>query len=355
MSSLKKLIHEIHRRSLWQVLGIYLVGSWGVLQVVEVVTESAGLPDWTPGFALVLLLIGLPVCMATAFVQEGAPGRMGSTTAPEPGEYDAPSPPKPVPNLATGTGSLDRPTTRPPFIKRFLTWRKAILGGLAASALLMTSVFGYLFMWSQGIGPVGSLVAQGVFDEGESVVLAEFENTSDDPSLGKLVTETLRIDLANSASIHVLTPTRVSEVLERMQQPDDVVVSATLAREIALREGVKAVIEGSVGSAGEGYLLLATVRGAADGQPLASLRRTARSSAEVIDAIDGLSQDIRERAGESLRSIKSEAPLEAVTTRSMDALQRFVRADEAAESGDVGRSIALLREAVALDPGFAMA
>ena len=58
---MKKLIYEIHRRSLWQVLGLYAAGSWIVLQVVDQLTESAGLPEWVPSFALVLLLIGLPI------------------------------------------------------------------------------------------------------------------------------------------------------------------------------------------------------------------------------------------------------------------------------------------------------
>ncbi|NIP60412.1 MAG: hypothetical protein GWM92_00535, partial [Gemmatimonadetes bacterium] len=74
MSAFRRVIHEVHRRSLWQVLSIYLVGSWVALQVVESLTESAGLPDWVPSFALVLLLIGLPIVMATAFVQEGMGG-----------------------------------------------------------------------------------------------------------------------------------------------------------------------------------------------------------------------------------------------------------------------------------------
>ncbi|NIP59938.1 MAG: hypothetical protein GWO00_19065, partial [Gemmatimonadetes bacterium] len=75
MSSFKRLVREIHRRSLWQVVGLFGAVSWGVLQVVEVVTESVGLPDWTPGMAFVLLLIGLPIVLATAFVQEGMPGQ----------------------------------------------------------------------------------------------------------------------------------------------------------------------------------------------------------------------------------------------------------------------------------------
>jgi len=74
MHTFRKIIRELHRRSVWQVLGVFLAGSWGVLQVVDFLTERAGLPDWTPTFALVLLLVGLPIVLATAFVQEGLPG-----------------------------------------------------------------------------------------------------------------------------------------------------------------------------------------------------------------------------------------------------------------------------------------
>jgi hypothetical protein len=42
MSRLKRLIHEIHRRSLWQVLGIYLGGAW-----VAVAMVVALLVGWT--------------------------------------------------------------------------------------------------------------------------------------------------------------------------------------------------------------------------------------------------------------------------------------------------------------------
>ncbi len=71
MAHLKQLIREIHRRSLWQVLGIYLVGSWFVLQVVDTMVGALKLPDWAPPIALILLIIGLPIVLATAFVQEG--------------------------------------------------------------------------------------------------------------------------------------------------------------------------------------------------------------------------------------------------------------------------------------------
>jgi hypothetical protein len=72
MTRLKRLIVEIHRRSLWQVLGIYVVGGWIAFQVAQTLTEGLGLPNWF--LALGLLIVLLPVVVATAFVQEGVRG-----------------------------------------------------------------------------------------------------------------------------------------------------------------------------------------------------------------------------------------------------------------------------------------
>jgi hypothetical protein len=75
VSRLKRLIQEIHRRSLWQLLGIYLGGAWVALQGIEALVSVLGLPEWVPGFALGILILGLPIVLATAFVQEGAGGQ----------------------------------------------------------------------------------------------------------------------------------------------------------------------------------------------------------------------------------------------------------------------------------------
>ena len=66
MSRLEGLIQEIHRRSLWQVLGIYLGGAWVALQGIEALVSVLGLPEWVPAFALVVLILGLPIVLATA-------------------------------------------------------------------------------------------------------------------------------------------------------------------------------------------------------------------------------------------------------------------------------------------------
>ena len=69
---LKRFIREIHRRSLWQVLGIYLVASWAVLQVVDTLGGALNLPDGFDSFALALLILGLPIVLASAFIAGGA-------------------------------------------------------------------------------------------------------------------------------------------------------------------------------------------------------------------------------------------------------------------------------------------
>ncbi len=358
MDRIRQLIHEAHRRSLWQVLSVYMVVSWIALQVVEIISESAGLPDWAQPFALILLIIGLPVVVATAIVQEGVSGRGESSpdrapAGPQAG-VDLTGDPAPKAE-ASAPEDVDRGASPGGVRRRLFTWKNAIAGGVAAFAFLGIAVAGYFVMWSAGIGPVGSLAAQGVFDEGDRVVLADFDNATPDALLGSVVTDALRIDLAESDAITLVEASGVTDVLVRMQRDPDQELTADLAREVAVRDGMKAILEGDVGAAGSGYILSATLRAAESGETLASFRRTAETPEDVIGAIDKLSQDIREKAGESLLSIKRGAPLEQVTTTSLEALRKFTEAEHLFDDGDEAGSIALLEEAVALDSAFAMA
>jgi hypothetical protein len=175
MDALKRVIHEVHRRSLWQVLAIYLVGSWGALQAVQGITQAAGLPDWVPPGALILLLLGLPIVLATAFVQEGIGG---DRTKASDAEGSAVSEPNPRTASHAAPAEIS-PATRP----RVLTWRNAALGGVMAFAVLALSVGAYRVMWAKGLGPAASLVAQGTLDERERVVQADFGNVTPDSLL----------------------------------------------------------------------------------------------------------------------------------------------------------------------------
>jgi tetratricopeptide (TPR) repeat protein len=347
MNGFKTLIQEIHRRSLWQVLGIFLAGSWGVIQVVDVLTERVGLPDWTPTMAVVLLLIGLPVVLATAFVQEGM-------TRTSPAETEHQSPADSADNLAPGTGSLDRPSTRPSAGRRLLTWRNAMIGGVGAFTLLGISLMAYFAMWTSGIGPVGNLVAQGVLEERDPIVLATFSDATG-AGLGDVVTEALRVDLLQSSVVSIVPAGRLGRALRLMDRPGNESITSELALEIARREGYKAIIRGEVAAAGSAYVLSAAVVAAETGDELKAFRVTARSEDDLVDAIDKLSQDIREGTGETLRDIRAGAPLEEATTSSFEALRDLTLAERAEERGEDDEALRLLHEAVTLDPAFAMA
>jgi eukaryotic-like serine/threonine-protein kinase len=353
MHRLKRLIVEAHRRSLWQVLGVYLAASWAVVELVDTLTTVWGLPDWIPPFAFILLLVGLPIVLATAVVQEGGPrapsrgSREGAGSVPRPTD-SAPSEPAPP-------DRDEAPSSPRSFLQRHLTWRRAIGGGIAAFSLLGLLVGGYFLSWSLGIGPVGSLHAAGELEEGDWIVVADFEAPAHDPDIGRTVSDLLRIDFAEHPVLRVADRTELRPALERMQADPDGVLTANLAREVALREGMTAILEGELSRLGTGYVVSATLRSAESGKSLASMRETAADENELIAAAERLSRRARERAGESLPSIRAGPELAQVTTSSLDALRLFSEGDRALNRGDHRLAIELLEEAVKRDPEFAMA
>jgi tetratricopeptide (TPR) repeat protein len=124
---------------------------------------------------------------------------------------------------------------------------------------------------------------------------------------------------------------------------------------MATREGIKAIVDGQVLSIGASRVIQANLVATQTGEVLASFKETAKSENDVVNAIDQIARDMRERVGESLRNIHATPPYERVTTGSIDALRKFVDGQHAYDVGDFKRGRALLEEAVALDTGFAMA
>ena len=352
---MKNLIHEIHRRSLWQVLGIYLAGSWVALQVVEQLAEAASLPDWVRPFSLVLLILGFPIVMATAFVQEGlstrrrenAPSVDPTDATAEPG-----SPDLPLEDVASTPAPVERRRTS----HGLFTWRNAIAGGVLAFALLGLGTLAFMAMRTLGVGPAGTLVAKGVLDERAGVIVADFESTADDPGLAHAATLALRTDLGQSQLITVLEPSEIAGVLQRMQRSPEEPLTPALARDAAVREGVPAIVEGEITAAGGAFVVSARLVSTETGDVLVSERARASGDAELLDAIDDLSRALRARIGESYSDLRAEPPLETVTTASLPALQKYSEAMRAIEAeGQPERGVALLEEAVQLDPEFAMA
>ncbi len=368
MFHLKSLVQEVHRRSLWQVVGIYLGASWVVLQVIETLTETAGLPDWIGPFAIVLLLIGFPVMLATAFIQEGLAKRRErepaspAAIAEEGGAVPAPQESSTGSTATEADTSTSRETeqlassgtSRLGAHHRIFTWRNALLGGVAAFTLLGIVTAAWIVMRTAGVGPAATLVARGVLDERDAIILADFRGRAGDSVMAQIVTEALRVDLSQTDAVRLADPAFVNEALRRMER-DGGRLDVEVAREIALREGIKGVMGGEIGAVGSGYVLTAQLVAPESGEILISERETAADSSKIIGAIDKLSRKVRQRIGGSLRSIQSKPSLEGVTTGNIYALRKYSQAVRAVDTGKGQRGIALLEEAVELDPEFAMA
>lgn len=361
MNRLRAIVVEIHRRSIWQVLAIYLVGSWIAYQVIHALTDGLGLPLWVPAFAVVLFIIGLPIVLATAFVQEGPP----------PARFAAPRDPTLLPDIerfgepviasdaADARGvTVGAPAPRPGRATRLLTWGRALGGGVAAFLLLGLGTGGYMGMRAAGIGPAATLLSRGDLTDEDRLVLADFGATGPDTLLAAAITDALRIDLEQSPAVSLASAPFLQGAQQRMGRPQGAGLPEPVALQLAQREGLKVVITGDIARLGEAFTVHARVLRASDGEPLVSERERARGEADLLDAVDRLSRKLRERIGESLRSVRASEPLAQVTTGSIEALQLYSQAARlhiSGSSNDAERAAQLAEQAIAIDPEFAMA
>ena len=231
--------------------------------------------------------------------------------------------------------------------------RKRLLAGVGLAVLAILG--GALALRSAGAFGGDSLVDKGVWDDRGRILISEFRSPPADSALGGAVTEAFRIDLAQSKAVTLVQPEWVRQTLERMQRDPNTRLDAQVAREVAIRDGIEAVLTGDIAHAGTGYVISARLISSANGAPIVALRETADDSTRILGAIDRLSHALRRQIGESLRSIEDNEALEQVTTPSLEALRKYSQSQSANLEGDSERSIALLREAIALDTGFAMA
>ena len=343
-SGVSKLLGEAGDRSVWQVLVLYMGASWGVLEVVDVLKDNMGLPDWVFPFAVVLLLIGLPIMLGTAAIQARFAAQGG-----QPYGDDTPMTslePAPAAGVEADSAAADLE------VHHIFTWKRALLGGGAAFVLLAIVTTGFMFMRNRGIGPVGSLVAKGLIDERSQILVADFEAESE--MLGRMASEALRVDLSQSDIVRLVSPRTVEGALARMQRDRGGRVDEATAREIAEREGLAAVVGGEILSGGGSYVITAHLVTPA-GDLLGNARVTAADSSRIIEAIDELSRDLREQIGESYTSMRESQALSQVSTSSLEALRAYTEAGVQRDEGNLDAAIELLERAIEIDSTFAMA
>jgi tetratricopeptide (TPR) repeat protein len=306
----------------------------------RIATNEIGLPDWVFPGAVVVMLLGLPAILFTAYVQRTLHRSLAQTPAVTPGG---------TPARASTMATLALKASP------HVSWRRTVVGGAIALGMLVLLIIGYMVSWSLGVGPAGSLLGSGKIHTRDRLIVTDFRGPNSDSTLAGAASEAVRTDLSESPVITLLSAADVSGALRLMQRPPATRIDVPVAQEVAARQGAKAIVDGTVTSLNPGYVVTLRLL-SASGTELASFHDGADGPSQLLPTLDRLARRLRERIGESLKSVHADPPLEQVTTPSLVALRKYeegVRQNDF--EGNADESIASLREAVAIDTSFAMA
>ena len=220
-------------------------------------------------------------------------------------------------------------------------------GWLAAAGVLLVAVMVVVL--------VSSRPAKLTYKD--TVVLADFANTTGDSVFDGALRQGLSAQLEQSPFLNLLSDERITQTLSLMAQPKDARVTHDLAREVCQRTASAAVLDGAIAQVGTEYLLTLKAVNCSNGDSLGSAEAQATDKNHVLDALGKVASEIRSKLGESLASVqKYDAPPENVTTPSLEALKAYSLGYQAmVVKSDYEAAVPLFQQAISLDPNFAMA
>jgi eukaryotic-like serine/threonine-protein kinase len=223
--------------------------------------------------------------------------------------------------------------------------RKAYMAAGAAAILALAAAAGYFALHRPP-----KLTAK------DTVVLADFENKTGDPVFDQTLRQGLTVQLEQSPFLTLVSDQKIHQVLRFMNRPPETRLSTEVSREICERTGSTAVLEGSIAGLGSQYVLWLRARSCRTGEVLAEEQAQTERKEEVLKALSGIAVQMRTRLGESLASVQEHStPLEQATTPSLEALKAYSAARIARDAHGAPAAIPHLRQAIAIDPEFAMA
>src|SRR5438876_1213337 len=198
--------------------------------------------------------------------------------------------------------------------------------------------------------------SKAVMSEKDSILLADFVNTTADPVFDGTLKKALAVDLEQSPYVNVFPEQRVRQTLQFMGRSPEDRITSDVSREICLRDGIRAMLNGSIGNLGSQYVITLEAVNASNGESLAREEVQASRKEEVLNSLHEAGSSLRKKLGESLASVqKFDKPLSEATTSSLEALKALSLADAKHNAGDELAALPLYQRATELDPNFAMA
>ncbi len=327
-----------------KALAMYAVATGAVAIVAKAAVVGIGLPEWTLPGAMIVMLLGLPSLLLTAYVKRVQRKAAIATPTLTPGGTMAQRPP---------SGTMATMALK---ASRHVSWKRTMRGGVYAMSGFVLILVAFMVTRSMGIGPAASLFASGSLNAQDQILLADFAAASEDSALAPIVVEAVRAAMSQSSAVKLLDQGDVANALTQMRQPTTAMLEGTVAREVAERLGASAILRGRLARAGSGYAISLELAPVAGGALLASIQGSAGDASDLISVVDGMTRKLRGKIGESLRDVARTVPLEQATTNNLEALRKYtdaVRANDIEQ--DFDRAVVSAREAVALDSTFALA
>ena len=235
-------------------------------------------------------------------------------------------------------GEADHPTARIRPVHRWL-----IAGGVAVVALLVAA---YLSTRSRAFNVT----------EGDTVVVADFANSTGDPVFDGALRQGLSVQLQQSPFLRIVSDQRIRETLRSMKEPPDARLVPEIAKDLCVRVGSKVYIEGSITNFGNNYVIGLQAVDCSTGDLLAQQQVQETGKERVLDGLSSAAGKLRETLGESISSVrKFDTPLAQATTPSLEALRALSIGRDAMADGNNAAAVSWLQRAIANDPNFALA
>src|ERR1700723_188499 len=227
--------------------------------------------------------------------------------------------------------------------KMALPWKTVGIGAAVIAALVVAGAYFFLHRARK-------------LTEKDSIVLAEFTNTTGDTVFDGALRQGLAAQLAQSPFLNILSDQQIQQTLKYMNQAATARLTIDLARQICQRTQSTAVLDGSIAQIGSTYNLVLNAVNCATGETLATAQAEASDKNQVLGSLGKVAADIRGKLGESLASIhKFNTPIEQATTSSLEALKAYSSGMQARRDKGDDVSEPFFKQAVELDPNFAMA
>jgi serine/threonine protein kinase/tetratricopeptide (TPR) repeat protein len=192
--------------------------------------------------------------------------------------------------------------------------------------------------------------------EKDSILIADFVNTTADPVFDGTLKKALAVDLGQSPYLNVFPDQKIRQTLQFMGRSPGDRITTDVGREICQRDGIKAMLNSSIDSVGGQYVITLEATNASSGDSLGRQQAQAERKEDVLNALHGAASKLRGQLGESLSMVqKYDMSLSQATTSSLDALKALSLGDAKHNTGDELGALPNYQRAIEIDPNFAMA